>query len=64
MPAPPVRGNLHVDFDCVELRFIVFCEPQCSCKFHMKIISLKPPLKPLFPKVGNLKKPNKAIITS
>ena len=34
MPAPPLRGNLHVHFDCVELRFVVFCELQCSCKFH------------------------------
>ena len=36
MPAPPMRGNLHVYFDCVELRFIFFCEPKCSCKFHKK----------------------------
>ena len=28
MPAPPMRGNLHVCFYCVELRFIIFCEPQ------------------------------------
>ena len=43
MPAPPLRGNLNANFDCVELRFIFFFEPQCSCKFHNHQIFHKKP---------------------
>ena len=46
MPAPPVRGNLHVHFDCVELRFVVYCESQLQCKFNNCLCFINPLASP------------------